>query len=515
MVGISMIDLDSILIDRDAVNMIPEDMCLGNCMIAFGKDENKIHVASKNALDSNLTDQIRLMTGKEVVRHAGGGDQILSAVYRMFSRENAEAALIRLKEEYDEAVSRQELIRERSPREEDSPVISLTRSIIIRAICMEASDIHLEPCENSVKVRFRIDGVLNEYMRMPKNAYSKVCSRIKVMAEIDITEKRVPQDGKIQMDYNGIKYDFRLSTLPTVYGEKIVIRILYSRKGKRLLEELGFDPEGISFIRDMLEHQHGIVLVTGPTGSGKSTTLYSMLSSMNSQEKNILTIEDPVEFSLEGINQVGVCGKTGVTFASGLRSLLRQDPDVIMIGEIRDEETARIAVRAAITGHLVLSTLHTNDSAASILRLIDMGVPAYLVSEAVVGIIAQRLVRKICIFCREEFPAAKEVAEILGVKEGEKIFRGTGCSKCNGTGYSGRTVVYEYNRIDSSKKAMIRVCPDIEEMRRRNFENGVNRLEENCRELVKNGITTWEEFQRITMNLHMRGGINHNSLLRS
>ena len=515
MMEISMIDLDSILLDRDAVNMIPEDMCLGNCMIAFGKDENKIHIASKRDLDSNLIDQIRLMTGKEVVRHSGNGDQILSAVYRMFSRENAEAALLRLKKEYDEAISREGLLRERSPHEEDSPVISLTKSIIIRAICMDASDIHLEPCEDNVKVRFRIDGVLCEYMRMPQNAYLKVCSRIKIMAGIDITEKRVPQDGKIQMSYNGLKYDFRLSTLPTVYGEKIVIRILYSKKSRRLLDELGFDPEGISFIKDMLEHQHGIVLVTGPTGSGKSTTLYSMLSSMNSKEKNILTIEDPVEFSIEGINQVGVCNKTGVTFASGLRSLLRQDPDVIMIGEIRDEETAKIAVRAAITGHLVLSTLHTNDSASSILRLIDMGVPAYLVSEAVIGIIAQRLVRKICLFCREEFPAAKETAEVLGVREGEKIFRGTGCSKCNGTGYSGRTVVYEYNRIDSSKKAIIRVCPDLEEIRSHNFENGMNRMEENCRELVKNGITTLEEFQRITMNLNMKGGIDHNSLLRS
>jgi len=515
MVEISTIDLDSILIDRDAVNMIPEDICLGNCMIAFGKDENKIHIVSKNVLDSNLTDQIRLMTGREVVRHTGSGDQILSAVYRMFSRENAEAALTKLKKEYDEAISREEFLRERSPQEEDSPVINLTRSIIIRAICMEASDIHLEPWEDNVKVRFRIDGVLCEYMRMPKNAYLKVCSRIKVMAGIDITEKRIPQDGKIQLSYNGLKYDFRLSTLPTLYGEKIVIRILYSKKGRRLLDELGFDIEGICFIRDMLEHQHGIVLVTGPTGSGKSTTLYSMLSSMNSQEKNILTIEDPVEFSIEGINQVGVSSRTGVTFASGLRSLLRQDPDVIMIGEIRDEETARIAVRAAITGHLVLSTLHTNDSASTVIRLIDMGVPAYLVSEAVIGIIAQRLVRKICVFCRDEYSAEKEAAEILGVQEGAKIFRGNGCSKCNGTGYSGRTVVYEYNRIDSSKKAMIRDCPDLDEMRRRNFENGVNRLEENCRELVKNGITTLEEFQRITMDINMGGGKDHNSLLRS
>ena len=309
---ISIIDLDSILIDRDAVSMIPEDLCLGNCMIAFGKDENQIHVASKNPLDSSLTNQIRLISGREVVRHKGRGDQILSSVYRIFSRKNAEAALVTLKNEYDEGALGNGLLMETGSQEEDSPVISLTKSIIIRAICMEASDIHMEPCEDHVKVRFRIDGVLQEYMRMPKNAYSKVCSRIKVMAEIDITERRMPQDGKFSMGYNGSKYDFRLSTLPTICGEKIVIRILYNGKGKVVLEELGFDPEGVSFIKDMLNYQHGIVLVTGPTGSGKSTTLYSMLTSMNKQEKNILTIEDPVEFSIEGINQVGVSSRQGL-----------------------------------------------------------------------------------------------------------------------------------------------------------------------------------------------------------
>lgn len=501
MMDISMIDLDSILIDRDAVSMIPEDMCLGNCMIAFGKDDEKLHIASKSDLDADLAGQIRLMTGREVVRHSASGDQILSAVYRIYSRENAEAALMVLKKEYDESASAEEQVRERSRQYEDSPVISLTRSILIRAICMNASDIHLEPCEDHVKIRFRIDGVLCEYMRMPQNAYFKVCSRIKVMAEMDITEKRLPQDGKINMTYNGSSYDFRLSTLPTVFGEKVVIRILYSLKGKTSLEDLGFGGEGAAFIRETLGCQHGIVLVTGPTGSGKSTTLYSMLSSLNSREKNILTIEDPVEFSIEGINQVGVCSKTGLTFASGLRSLLRQDPDVIMIGEIRDEETARIAVRAAITGHLVLSTLHTNDSFSAVLRLIDMGVPPYLVSEALIGIIAQRLVRRICPCCREEADPTAEEAELLGLKEGEKIFAGSGCPRCSGTGYSGRTVVYEFNRMDKHKKHAIREGLDAEGIRRESFESGVKGLGERCRELVRKGITTSDEYRRITVNL--------------
>jgi type IV pilus assembly protein PilB len=501
MVEISTIDLDSILIDRDAVSMIPEDMCLGNCMIAFGMDKGNIHIASKNDLDTELEGQVRLMTGREVVRHKGNGDQILSAVYRIYSRENAEAALIKLKKEYDESAASDEQVMERNQQYEDSPVISLTRSILIRAICMQASDIHLEPCEDHVKVRFRIDGVLCEYMRMPHNAYSKVCSRIKVMAEMDITEKRLPQDGKINMNYNGSGYDFRLSTLPTVYGEKMVIRILYSLKGRATLEGLGFGREGAAFIRDMLGSQHGIILVTGPTGSGKSTTLYAMLSSLNSLEKNILTIEDPVEFSIEGINQVGVCSKTGLTFASGLRSLLRQDPDVIMIGEIRDEETARIAVRAAITGHLVLSTLHTNDAVSAVLRLIDMGVPNYLVSEALIGIIAQRLVRRICPGCREELSPTAEEASLLGLCEGDKMYSGRGCPRCGGTGYSGRTVVYEYIRIDRDKKAAIREGIDAGAVRRENFECGVKGLAERCGELVRSGITTIEEYRRVTMNI--------------
>jgi type IV pilus assembly protein PilB len=500
---ISVIDLDSILIDRDAVSMIPEDMCLGNCMIAFGMDERKIHVASKSELDAELSGQIRLMTGREVVRYAGSGDQILSAVYRIYSRENAEAALMTLKMEYAESAAMEERIRERNLQYEDSPVISLTRSILIRAICMNASDIHLEPCEDHVKIRFRIDGVLCEFMRMPHSAYSKVCSRIKVMAEMDITEKRLPQDGKINMSYNGSSYDFRLSTLPTVYGEKMVVRILYSLKGRRSLEELGFGEEGAGIIRGMLGCQHGIVLVTGPTGSGKSTTLYSMLSSVNSREKNIHTIEDPVEFSIEGINQVGVCSKTGLTFAAGLRSLLRQDPDVIMIGEIRDEETARIAIRAAVTGHLVLSTLHTNDSFSAVLRLIDMGVPAYLVSEALIGIIAQRLVRRICPGCREEMDPGEEDARLLGLEQGEKVFAGRGCARCDGSGYSGRTVVYEFNRIDRHKKAAIRDGLGAAGVIGDGFASGVKGLSETCRELVRNGTTTVEEYRRVTMNLYV------------
>lgn len=478
--------------------MIPEDICISNCLLAFSKSGKRINVAVKGSMERNIIDEIRLITGKEPILYLGQESQIFAAIHKFFSRVNVKSALTNLKNEYETQPEKPQLIREKIRHSENSPIVSLSRSIIIRAICMEASDIHIEPCADYVKVRFRIDGMLYEYMKMPKEIYPMVCARIKVLAGIDVTEKRKPQDGKIVFSYSGSDYDFRLATIPTFYGEKIVIRILNNTRNKTSLPELGFDKTGIKVIGEMLDYPYGMILVSGPTGSGKSTTIYSMLNSMNKLKKNIMTIEDPVEYSIEGVNQVNVCSKTGITFSSGLRSVLRQDPDVIMIGEIRDEETARTAVRAAITGHLVLSTLHTNDSTSSAIRLVDMGVPAYLASDAMVGIIAQRLVRKICVFCREEILPDEETSKIMDLDAKEKIYMGKGCAKCNYTGYKGRTVVYECNKIDAEKKMIIQNSKTVEEMRRRNFEAGMNTLKENCLKLVRSGVTTFEEYKRIT-----------------
>jgi len=493
------IDLDNVVIDLEAQGLIPEEICIRNCIIPFKAEGSKLYLAVSENIDSSIINEIKFLTGKEVKLYKGEREQIISVVNNCFSKQNAESALKSLKLEYNNILLDNEPDKKNNLYVHNSPIIRLTTSIIIRAICSEASDIHIEPFEDSINVRFRIDGVLNEYINLPKKIYPMVCTRIKVMAKMNIAEKRIPQDGKINFHYNNSNYDFRVSTLPTVHGEKIVIRILYNKRNKISLTKLGFDTDGIKFIKNMLNYSHGIILVTGPTGSGKSTTLYSMINSLNKLEKNIITIEDPVEFSLDGINQVNVSNKAGLSFAEGLRSILRQDPDVIMIGEIRDEETAKIAVRAAITGHLVLSTLHTNDSSTSVLRLIDMGIPPYLVCDALIGVVAQRLVRKICPYCKEEYEADEDTLKNMALAPGEKLFRGKGCSKCNGTGYKGRTVIYEYNKIDSTKKSIIQNSKNIEEIRKYDFKSGMKNLEENCRSLVKSGITTFEEFNRITL----------------
>lgn len=488
------VDLGNMSLDSEVVKLIPEEICTRNCIIPFKKEDNKICVAAAESVDSTTVNEIKFLTGKEVVLYKADKEQIFSAVSTNFSKQNAESAIKSLKSEYGNIILENE-VDKKNFNLHNSPVIKLTNSIVIRAVCSDASDIHLEPFEEYVNVRFRIDGVLCEYIKLPTKIYPMVCTRIKVMSKLDITERRIPQDGKINFNYNNMDYDLRVSTLPVVYGEKIVIRILYNEGNRIGLNKLGFDNQGVKFIKEMLNYSHGIILITGPTGSGKSTTLYSMLNSLNKTEKNIITIEDPVEYSIEGINQVNVNNKTGLSFAEGLRSILRQDPDVVMLGEIRDEETAKIAIRAAITGHLVLSTLHTNDSSSSVLRLMDMGIPSYLVCDALIGIIAQRLVRKICPYCKEGYKPEEEI------KYGEtnKLFRGRGCPKCNGTGYKGRTVICEYNKIDHVKKGIIQKSKDIEELRKHNFEAGMKNLQENCWPLVINGITSLEEFNRITL----------------
>lgn len=482
--------------DPEVVKLIPEEICINNCIIPFKREGSKICVAAGKNVDSTTLNEVKFLTGKEVVLYKADKEQIFFVLSTSFSKQNAESAIKCLKSEHEYNIS-EDQENKKNYNLHNSPVIKLTNSIIIRALCNGASDIHFEPFEEYVNVRFRIDGVLCEYIKIPTNIYPMVCTRIKVMSKLDITERRISQDGKIKFNYKDIDYDFRVSTLPVVYGEKIVVRILYNEGNKIGLDVLGFDNQGIKFIKDMINYSHGIILITGPTGSGKSTTLYSMLNCLNKTEKNIITIEDPVEYSLKGINQVNVNNKTGLSFAEGLRNILRQDPDVIMIGEIRDEETAQIAIRAAITGHLVLSTLHTNDSSSSVLRLMDMGIPPYLICDALIGIIAQRLVRKICPFCKEEYKSKEK----LKSDETLKLYRGKGCPKCNGTGYKGRTVVCEYNKIDRAKKDIIQKSKDIEELRKHNFEAGMKNLKANCWPLVINGTTSLEEFNRITLFL--------------
>jgi type IV pilus assembly protein PilB len=384
----------------------------------------------------------------------------------------------------------------------ESPIIRFVNYLLFDALKQGASDIHIEPKEKSLKIRYRIDGILFEAMSPPHNMQAAVISRLKIMSNLDIAERRLPQDGRIRAMIHGRKVDLRVSTLPTVYGEKCVMRILDNKSINVALEDLGFSENTLTIWKRQVDMPHGILLVTGPTGSGKTTTLYSSLRCMDGNRLNISTVEDPIEYHLAAATQVQVFDKIGMSFSAALRSLLRQDPDVVMLGEIRDSETANIAVQASLTGHLVLSTLHTNDAPASITRLINVGVEPYLISAAVNAILAQRLVRKICQNCREQFEPSEEMQEFLtlqGFKE-NKTFKGKGCDRCRRTGYSGRLGIYELLVMDDSLRDMVTRNPDVNHLRKLCRERGLVTLREDGFEKVMKGLTTVDEILRVTEN---------------
>jgi type IV pilus assembly protein PilB len=381
----------------------------------------------------------------------------------------------------------------------NNPSVRLVDSIIKEAIPYRASDIHIEPFEKIVKVRYRIDGDLQQRAEFPIEAYSAICARLKIMSGLNIAERRIPQDGRINLNIGGKEYDFRVSTLPTVYGEKFVIRILDKTSFQFTRSDLGFTDEENKVVDKMLARPHGIILLTGPTGCGKSTTLYSFLKEVNDSKVNIVTVEDPVEFTMNGINQTQVNPKANMTFAAALRSILRQDPDIIMIGEIRDEETAEIAVRSAITGHIVFSTLHTNDAPGAILRLEDMGVDDYLVADALVGVIAQRLVKRLCPACKKKGRTNAKEMEILGLTEPITIARPQGCQFCNHTGYKGRVAVHEIMYMNEKMKTAVLKEKSLDSLRKLSIENGMTPLWNSCRNLVIKGVTSIQEL--ITLNI--------------
>lgn len=379
----------------------------------------------------------------------------------------------------------------------NNPSVRLVDSIIKEAVPFRASDIHIEPFEKTVKVRYRIDGDLQIRAEFPIESYPAICARLKILSGISIAERRLPQDGRISMTINDTDYDFRVSTLPTVYGEKFVIRVLDKSAFNFSRSDLGFTAEENAVIDKILAHSYGIVLLTGPTGCGKSTTLYSFLKEINRPTVNVITVEDPVEYTMHGINQVQVNTKANLTFASALRSILRQDPDIIMVGEIRDEDTAEIAVRAAITGHLVFSTLHTNDAPGAIIRLEDMKVTDYLVADAVVGVIAQRLVKRLCPACKKRGRTTESEMKILGLDEPASIFRPQGCQFCNNTGYKGRIAVHEIMYMSDKIKAAVTSGAPLEELRALAEEGGMVNLWDSCKKLVLKGITDITELMSL------------------
>lgn len=387
-------------------------------------------------------------------------------------------------------------------REDDvinNPAVRLVDSIIKEAIPYRASDIHIEPFEKDVNVRYRIDGDLQNRAKFPIEAYPAICARLKIMSELNIAERRIPQDGRINMIIGGKEYDLRVSTLPTVFGEKFVIRILDKTSFHFTRSDLGFTESENVVIDKMLARPHGIILLTGPAGCGKSTTLYSFLKEVNDPTVNIVTVEDPVEYTMYGINQTQVNTKANMTFGTALRAILRQDPDIIMIGEIRDEETAEIAVRSAITGHIVFSTLHTNDAPGAILRLEDMGVDDYLVADALVGVIAQRLVKRLCPACKKKGRTNAKEMEILDITEPISIARPQGCQFCNNTGYKGRVAVHEIMYMNEAMKNAVLTEKNLDKLRRLSVENGMVSLWNSCRNLVLNGTTSIQEL--MTLNV--------------
>jgi type II secretion system protein E len=382
--------------------------------------------------------------------------------------------------------------------EERAPAVQLINEILMLAVRGRASDVHFEPFRDRMRVRLRVDGVLKTVRELPKSKVPSLVSRLKIMANLDIAEKRLPQDGRIVVKVGGKEVDIRVSTLPTYFGERVVLRLLMKESILYSTKELGLLEDDYRKFTELIKSPHGIILVTGPTGSGKTTTLYAALSEINREDINVITVEDPVEYQLDGISQVQVKPEIGLTFASALRSILRQDPDVIMIGEIRDRETAEIAIQSALTGHLVFSTLHTNDAPSSVTRLVDMGIEPFLVASSVIGVVAQRLVRKICPYCKEPYVPSMEELKELGVEQYKgELYRGRGCEHCLGTGYLGRTAIYEILKVSKEVRKLILEGKDSDEIKDFAVKRGMKTLKMDGAQKVLNGITTVEEVLRV------------------
>lgn len=498
--GVPYVDIDRYSIEADAPTLINENLARRHKVIPVSHDGITVSLAMNDPLDIYAIDDVKLATGLEVTPIIASKAAILDAIDFFYEKEGAQKAIEEFKREYDEE-ELDGMDEEMMNDINNAPVVRLINSIISQGVKLKASDIHIEPFEKKLKVRCRVDGDLIEIMQPAKAAHAAIVTRIKIMGKMDISERRKPQDGRMEKNIDGNVVDMRISVLPTVFGEKVVIRILDRSSFMMTKQQLGFTENNLMLFDRMIRNPNGIILITGPTGSGKSTTLYAVLSELNSPEKNIVTVEDPVEYSLDGVNQVQVNPKAELTFASGLRSILRQDPDIIMVGEIRDPDTVNIAIRAAITGHLVLSTIHTNDTASTITRLVNMGIDPYLIASSVVGIMAQRLVKRICTNCKTAYDIDEKTAGLTGIQEGTTIHKGEGCSKCNGTGTAGRIAVHEVMVVDRSIRTMINEGKSIDEIKDKAISEGMYTLKDACRELVLDGIITVDEMLKITYSI--------------
>jgi type IV pilus assembly protein PilB len=492
--GIPHISLYRYPFDTKLFTLISKEVARRNLIIPLKIEGDRLFVAMADPMDFFVIDDLRLSTGFMIETAIATKDDILRSINKYYN----------VDEGFEELLGnnpQQDRILEDDATDQDSPIVRLVNQILSNAATQKASDIHIDPQETKVVIRYRIDGLLRVERVLPRHMQSVLTARIKIIANLDITEHRIPQDGRMKINLDFHPVDFRVSTLPTMFGEKIVMRLLDLGTTLNEISKLGFNSLNFKRFSDLIEKPNGIVLITGPTGSGKSSTLYAALNKLNSEEVNIITIEDPVEFQLEGINQIQVNQNIGMTFATGLRSILRQDPNIIMVGEIRDKETVEVAIRASLTGHLVLSTLHTNHSLGTITRLLDMGVEPFLLAASLSGVVSQRLVRKVCRDCAEEMVPSNREFEIFakrGIKI-EKISRGKGCASCNMTGYKGRIALHEILVINDEMRRVIMNGESFQKLRELSIKNKTIFLIDDGLLKVKQGLTTTEEVLRVAI----------------
>ncbi|HEX3033696.1 MAG TPA: type II secretion system ATPase GspE [Thermodesulfobacteriota bacterium] len=489
-------------IDTDLVKLLPISFAKKFRLMPLHKGDGKVTVAVSPPLDLYALDEIASLFGCEVEPVLAPNSVVVECINKVYERgkemrdDIEDQALGITESEFQET-------RDLLEAEDEAPVIRFVNSLLFQAIKERSSDIHIECFEKDVTVRFRKDGILHEVTSVPKGLQSSIISRVKIMAELDIAEKRKPQDGRIRVKIAGRDVDVRISTVPTSWGESVVMRLLDRSSVLLQLEDLGLVGKKLETMNSLIHRPHGIILVTGPTGSGKTTTLYAALERINSPDKKIITIEDPVEYQIQGINQIQVNPRVNLTFANGLRSVLRQDPDVILVGEIRDRETADIAIHASLTGHLVFSTLHTNDSASAITRLIDMGIEPFLVASSLIAVVAQRLVRLLCPSCKEVYGSLDSELIKIGDMDksnlaGAKLYRAVGCRDCLNTGYSGRSGIYELLLIDDEIRSLTLSTADSTTIKKKGIENGMSTLRMDGAEKVLKGLTSMDEILRVT-----------------